>query len=315
MLKIVFFNVFTLMICFVLTSETNILFAQVNLADTAKNISGQKSQMDILDYLKIITHKTHTTKADTSRQKSFGPFIAPFLYPGYTLVTQFIIGLAANVSFFTYSGNDRKISSILLDNYYSQQNQYVSTISSNIWTKDAKFNLLGDWRYLNFPTNTFGLGSKSTLSNQDPVNYMYVRFYEIVMRKIVGNLSGGMGAIADYHWNISEINPTGVIVTDIEKYDNKPIINNSSVSSGISFNLQYDSRLNCNNPDQGSYANLHIRDNLTALGSDVNWQSILLDARHYIKTSNKSDDVLAFWSYDYITLSGKPPYFDLPSLG
>jgi hypothetical protein len=35
--------------------------------------------------------------------------------------------------------------------------------------------------------------------------------------------------------------------------------------------------------------------------------------RKYYKFPANSDNVIAFWSYDWLVLSGKPPYLDLPS--
>jgi outer membrane protein assembly factor BamA len=77
----------------------------------------------------------------------------------------------------------------------------------------------------------------------------------------------------------------------------------------------YDSRKNINNPLQGFYSSIAYRNNSTFLGSDHNWQSLLLEFRKYIKLSSHSNNVLAFWSYNWFTFGGKPPYFDLPSTG
>jgi hypothetical protein len=41
----------------------------------------------------------------------------------------------------------------------------------------------------------------------------------------------------------------------------------------------------------------------------------LIDIRHYVKLPVSSHNILAFWSYNVITLSGTPPYLDLPSIG
>ena len=49
------------------------------------------------------------------------------------------------------------------------------------------------------------------------------------------------------------------------------------------------------------------------LGSDGNWQSMILDLRSYYKLSADSKNVLAFWSYDWFILRGTPSYLDLPS--
>jgi hypothetical protein len=176
-----------------------------------------------------------------------------------------------------------------------------------------KINIIGDWRYYKFPTVTYGLGSKNGLKNADTVDYSHVRIYEVVTTKIIDYFTVGAGWNYDYHFNITEKKSENIF-TDLDKYNNY-MVNKTSVSSGVTLNFQYDSRFNSNNPDEGTYAFLQLRNNLKALGSDGNWQSLMLDARKYIQVSRKSDNVLALWSYNYFTLSGTPPYFDLPSLG
>jgi hypothetical protein len=58
------------------------------------------------------------------------------------------------------------------------------------------------------------------------------------------------------------------------------------------------------------------RPNFTFLGSDNNWQSLLIDTREYIRFPSSTHNVLAFWSFDWLTLgSGNPPYLLLPSTG
>ena len=131
------------------------------------------------------------------------------------------------------------------------------------------------------------------------------------MRKIDNNFSGGLGYDFDYHWNITEAKSTSGGISDMDKYG----FSTKSVSSGITLNAQYDSRVNSNNPSNAAYVFLELRNNLKALGSDNNWQSMVLDARKYIRTSKKTGNVLALWSYNWITVKGDIPYFDLPSLG
>jgi outer membrane protein assembly factor BamA len=75
----------------------------------------------------------------------------------------------------------------------------------------------------------------------------------------------------------------------------------------------YDGRQNPINPPKGYYASVVYRNNSTSLGSDGNWQSLLLDLRSYYKLSADSRNVLAFWSYNWFILRGTPPYLDLPA--
>ena len=73
--------------------------------------------------------------------------------------------------------------------------------------------------------------------------------------------------------------------------------------------------LNQINADKGNFLNIVYRDNLQSFGSNNNWQSLLIDARKYINFPKGSKNTLAFWSFDWLTLSGKPPYLLLPSTG
>ena len=173
--------------------------------------------MDVGDCLKLITKKNKHVTQDTLKKNSLGPFYTPLPYPGYALVTGFLVGFTNNISFYTHHGKDAKISTILIENIYTQYKQFINLIRSNLWLNHEKFNLLGDWRFYKFPTNTFGLGSKTSFSNIDPVDYSHLRINEVLMAKIAKHFTGGLGFNFDYHWNISETNNPTNIVTDFDK--------------------------------------------------------------------------------------------------
>jgi outer membrane protein assembly factor BamA len=176
-------------------------------------------------------------------------------------------------------------------------------------THHNTYNLQGDWRYFIFPTNTYGLGSRTKLSDAVPVDYSQVRIYETILGKVYENFSLGFGYIVNYFWNIKETKDSANQITTMDSYGGT---RTSSISSGIVLSCQYDNRLNSNNPLNGNYANVQLRDNTALLGSNTNWHSLVVDLRHYFLVSEKREDVLAIWSYNWLTLSGKPPYFDLP---
>ena len=87
----------------------------------------------------------------------------------------------------------------------------------------------------------------------------------------------------------------------------------SSTSTGFTLNALYDTRDNSINPYNGFYAMATYRDNLEFMGSNSNWESLIMDVRKYFKFPAGSRNILAFWSYDWLILKGKPPYLDLPS--
>ena len=59
-----------------------------------------------------------------------------------------------------------------------------------------------------------------------------------------------------------------------------------------------------------------FRANSKTLGSDENWNLLMVDVRTYLHFPENSKNVLAFWNLDMITTSNnKPPYLLLPSTG
>jgi hypothetical protein len=269
-------------------------------------------EMDIGDYYRKITKKKSILlPADTIYLNSRGPFFTPLVLPGYAMVTGFLGEFTSNISFYTLRNDTAKISTISTTDLYSQYKQFINIINSNIWTNSNKFNLLGDYRYYIFPVNDFGLGSKTTLADATKVDYEHLRIYEVVLGKISENIFIGAGYNLDYYWGIKETKNAPTDTTDLDRYG----LTTTSTSSGLTVNIQFDNRLNSNNPDNGTYANLQVRDNSKLIGSNSNWQSAVLDIRHYFELSKESHNVIALWSYDWLTLNGKPPYFDLPAAG
>ncbi|MEY4541486.1 MAG: hypothetical protein RLZZ306_3243, partial [Bacteroidota bacterium] len=76
--------------------------------------------MDIKDYIRTIftkkeiaesdSTKKSIAKEDSVKKKSLGPFFTPVAYPGYSLVSGFLVGVVNNLSFYTHRGDGAKIS-------------------------------------------------------------------------------------------------------------------------------------------------------------------------------------------------------------
>jgi hypothetical protein len=276
----------------------------------SKEMLYYKSQKDLVDITLLLLNKNPDTRLDSSgiREKKIYTSVGPILE--YTLSTGFTTGIAASGSFLMSKKEQTNISVILAAVKFTQKQQFLLPVQSSIWTPSNKYNFLGDWRYLNYPQDTYGFGGYTTLSDGYTVTYKYIRFYETVLKKIKNNIYAGMGYQLDYHWGIQQVNPPPGQQTDYDIYG----FYNTSASSGLTLDLLYDSRKNSSNPVGGSfYCNLSFLQNSTHLGSNSNWNSLLIDIRKYIKMPN--NNVLAFWSYNVFTLSGNPPYLDLPGTG
>lgn len=262
-------------------------------------------QKDLYNLIGGLLHKKTAPESDSITAKP-EISIAPAI--GYTLVSRLAIVLSGNAAFRT--GPQSRVSTIVASTDYTQNKQFTVPIQSSIWTKNNKYNFIGDYRYYKYPQSTFGLGSGSNIINEDPMDYSFIRFYETALRHISGNFYGGLGYMFDDHFNISDRGNLNGTPSDYSLYGK----NTRAIASGFTINGLYDSRDNAINPSKGGYAAMQLRTVLTGLGSTSNWQSLVIDLRKYYRFPESSDNIIAFWSYDWLVLSGKPSYLDLPSI-
>lgn len=265
------------------------------------------SSADIWDvYYQFINRKGH--RPVERAQAGFHPSVFPEL--AYALQTGFAVGLNANLSF-TSTNPDQNISTIITTPQYTQYKQIIIPVVTNIWTKDNRYNIVSDWRYYDYSADNFGLGGNSPATVDDRLLYTYLRLYQAILRQILPNFSVGVGYALDYHWNIRDENNTPQLNDDFEKYNS----GTRTVSSGLMFSVQYSTRRNPNNPQNGFFGNLVVRPNMRWLGSDQNWQSVLADFRKYVPLAENGKHILTFWNLNWLSFGGQAPYLDLPSTG
>jgi hypothetical protein len=274
-------------------------------ADTT--ISSEKGvrQVDLADFISGLFYtKPPEKKVDSITSK---PSVAIVPAIGYTLVSRLAFVLSGNAAFKT--GPNSRISTIVASSAITENKQFTLPISSSIWSRDNRYNFVGAARFYKYPQSTYGLGSSSAIADQDPMDYDFFQFYETVLRHVAGNLYLGLGYIVDNRWNISDKGDLNGTVSDYSLYGKAA----HTLSSGFTFDGLLDSRDNAINPSKGGYVSLQYRDNYTFLGSNTPWRSLIVDVRKYFKFPEGSDNVIAFWSYDWLILSGKPGYLELPS--
>ncbi len=286
--------------------QTDSLAAIKNVANE-KYKDSLKHQRDLIDIMLIMLNKNTDTRTDDALKVYSKLHISASPGVQYTLQTGFAATIVGNAGFYTSDYHTTNISSVLASAAYSQKQQFFAPIQSSIFTKNNKYFFSGDWRFIKYPQVTYGLGGLTTLADGYSIDYYYVRVYQTVLKKIGKSLYAGFGYQYDNHWGIKEVN-VAPDSTSFAKYG----YSNSSISSGLSANLLYDSRKNSINPEGGSvYANIVFRQNFGFLGSNGNWNSLIVDLRKYVALPH--GNVLAFWNYDWLVLSGNPPYLDLPT--
>ena len=79
------------------------------------------------------------------------------------------------------------------------------------------------------------------------------------------------------------------------------------MSTGFTLNALFDTRDNSINPYRGFYANGTYRNNLEFLGSNRDWQSVIIDIRKYFRFPRESRNILACWNYDRLSSMANPP--------
>jgi hypothetical protein len=266
---------------------------------------------DLVDIGRAVFH-VNPKPVKAEQGKSFYFSILPLSYAvpggGRALFT------ATTAGFYMGDRNTTYLSSLTFAPYFNFKGRYGLPLRSSIWTKDNGWNIQGDTRFLVYPQYTWGLGGSQPESHKFTVNYEYVRFYQSALKRITSYLYAGVGYNLDYYFDIQSNDPNS-----LQKFTQYPYgtsTANNSFSSGITFNLLYDTRNNDINPLPGVYTNVVYRVNTHAFGSDANWQSLYLDMRKYVSlTKTRQQNVLAFWAYYWKTFGTGTPYLNLPSIG
>src|SRR5947208_9141533 len=127
---------------------------------TDSTINPSIKQIDLIDIAQRIFNKNSVDREDVVVDKKGRVHFSAFPAVGYTLQTGFAGVISANAAFFTSAHNHEteNISTVVTSIAYTSKSQIIFPIASSIWTKNNEYNILSDWRYLKYPSETFGLG-------------------------------------------------------------------------------------------------------------------------------------------------------------
>ena len=253
----------------------------------------------------------------------------------------FILGVGGAFGWFMGPKENTKVSSAPFTAAVTSKSQLITFVKPNIYTKENRFYLQGDWRFYIYSQPTYGLGTNApdTMAVPSgmswmgegvagdsalfPMKFNLVKFHEIVNKRLVGELYAGIGYHLDYYYSIvdeeyrSATDSTPELETPHHYYSTK---NNFSTRdymvSGVSLNAVYDTRDSQISPYEGIYANVNYRINPTFLGSDQNSASLWLEFRTYLSLSKRYPrHIIGFWTFGNFNVAGNLPYLTLPALG
>jgi len=276
------------------------------IKDTVSRVAQDTvKEKDLNDVFRAVFSKNYqAVKTDSIGRNMIASF---FPAVGYSLQTKAAATLTGNIVF--RASPNSKISAITTSMGYTERRQFTVPIVSNIWTADNRWLFVGDSRFYVYPQSTYGLGSSSDTSARQHMSYNLLRISEVALKRISGNFFLGAGYRLSDHWDIDYRKPENGGTSAFQTYG----ATQQSLSSGISINALYDSRDFSVNASSGFYGAIEYYNFMHVLGSNSNWQSVVIDLRKYFRFPAGSDNVIAFWSYDWLVLGGKPPYLDLPS--
>ncbi len=271
------------------------------------NINAQNQDKDIVDVMQELKITKEKPNKDTLKSYNFS--IVPAA--GYTLQTGFAILLASNFTFSLDKFDKSKTSTILSSIAYTQKNQIIFPIMANVWSKGHKYNFISDNKFLDYPSETYGLGPKAINSTSYRIDYIYLRLHETVLRKVAKNTYAGVGIYYDNFWNIKEIDAPEGIPSNFGRYGKE----SREETLGWIGQFLFDNRKNPVNAENGLYASLIFRNNPKNFGNKTSWNSCVIEIKKYIPFPAKSKNTLALWSYSWLTFGGRVPYLLLPSTG
>ncbi len=281
-------------------------------------------QKDLTDLLFPNKQLNKKKGSDSIIIKKFYPSYLPI--PGYNPALGFVLGAGVSAGMLMGNSHTTHLSTLLSNVTVTTKKQLNVNIRTNIYLKNDQFILQGDWRWLLFSQDTYGLGVnfRDVVDGgpiKQPMKFNYIRFNETVYKAIKKPLYAGIGLNIDYHYAIQDqlLVTSGPNRFTTEHYiysleNHLPIDRYSSV--GFSFNLLFDNRNNAANPSRGTYALISVKANNELLGSTKNNTTLYYEYRTYMRLFKykKQSSILGFWTWSQLLAGGKQPYLQTPAI-
>ena len=272
-----------------------------------------------------------------ARPKAYEPLLAVLPAFAYNPTVGFLFGGVGLFGIYLGDPDTTTISNVQAVVYYTTKNQFVTQLSSTLLTDGNTWELQLDWRFMLFNQDTFGLGTGHTpvssgftlngvgttaaVQGGQPMEMNLLRFHQLALRKVWGDLYAGAGLAFDRYYGIEDRNldlsASPPVVTSHYAYS---VIEGFGTraynANGVSVNVLYDSRDSNINAYRGVYASLSYQGNPTWLGSSKNSSLLSGEFRTYLGlSSDVPRNVLAFWVVAQGQVTGALPYLALPSIG
>jgi hypothetical protein len=271
------------------------------------------------------------------RPKAFEPLLAVLPAFAYNPTVGFLFGAVGIFGMYLGDPDTTTISSMQAMVLYTTKNQFITQVNSTIMTERNTWEFQGDWRFMIFNQDTFGLGTGHSpvsqgftingIGNTAPVegaqhmDMNLLRFRQNALRQVWDALYIGPGLSFDRYYGIVDerldLSASPPVVTSHYAYSAVEGFGTKAYNtSGLSLNVLYDTRDSTINAYKGVYASLSYQWNPTWFGSSQHSSLLTAEFRTYIGLSSAVPrNVLAFWFVAQGQITGSLPYLALPSIG
>jgi hypothetical protein len=308
---------------------TLLAFVMTYGQDTMSVGADQITQKDLGDVIRKALNKPPKEKPESAGSLILLPII------GSNPATGFMVGVGGQYAF-------KVPGSILYSAFMGSaqittKSQLLFLLKNNIYTKDNRFFLSGDWRFQIFSQDTYGLGTNSPEggivdyqysllglqtaadSLAQPMKFNFARLYQSVSYRLSEGLYAGIGYNFDSYSKIVDeklrLNPGDSLLTSHYAYNtNYGFKTDSYLSSALNMNVIYDTRDNMINSFKGYYAVVSWRGGLKVLGNKYNSNLFSFEYRSFHSFSKSNPrHLLAFWVMGNFSGEGEFPYMILPA--
>ena len=277
------------------------------------------------------------TEKQQARPKAFEPLLAVLPAFAYNPTVGFLFGAVGIFGMYLGDPETTTISSVQAMVLYTTKSQFITQVNSTILTERNTWEFQGDWRFMIFNQDTFGLGTgHSPVSQGFTINGIgttaavegaqhmdmnLLRFRQNALRQVWGGLYVGPGLSFDRYYGIVDqrldLSASPPVVTSHYAYNSIEGFGTKAYNtSGLSLNVLYDTRDSTINAYKGVYASLSYQWNPTWFGSSKDSSFLSAELRTYLGLSSSVPrNVLAFWVIAQGQVSGALPYLALPSIG
>ncbi len=173
--------------------------------------------------------------------------------------------------------------------YYTTKDQYYTYDLWQIFTKDEKYNISGQFQAGYWIDRYYSVGRpgrqvieyyQGVADTANYFNYAYhfIDFYTIIDRRIFNNLFGGM--VLEY----DKSGENQLLADSLNRSSDRALKRNDATRAGIGVNLNFDSRDNCDNPSRGAYVQFISAAYRKEFGGTTDYHIFTLDADRYIHT-------------------------------